>query len=334
MSEIALRIKARDWLYILGVGVVFAVTLAAFGYALLGRGWLQGAGLGVLMGFFITLFSLFFITFMNRTFLPKVDRRYWGVTAAFFSFLSGFLGTLVSLVGAEALSLELILAFRMHTFAVSGAVGILTYIVGLLLYRFVKMRNEKEAADLRLARSRLRSLETQLNPHFLFNALNSVAELIHQDPEKAESAVLKLSGFLRHTMEEETLIPLEDELRNARNYLELENIRFGDTIRLEAPATLPRWRIPKFSIQLLAENAVKHGYGGVAMTITLACDEPRRMLSVRNDGKAMTTTARGIGLSNLDERLALTCGGRLVTAGTTPPEFHLFLEQCCEDPDR
>lgn len=334
MSEIALRIKARDWLYILGVGIVFAVTLAAFGYALLDRAWHQGALLGVLMGFFITLFSLFFITMMNRSFLPKLDARYWSVTAALFSFLSGFLGTLVSLVGAELLSLDLILAFKLHTFAVSGAIGILTYVVGLLLYRFVKMRNEKEATDLRLTRSRLRSLETQLNPHFLFNALNSVAELIHQDPEKAESAVLKLSGFLRHTMEEEALIPLEDELRNAENYVELENIRFGDTIHLERPVTLPEWKVPKFSIQLLAENAVKHGYDARPLAITILCDEAQKMLIVRNDGKSLNSERLGIGLSNLNERLSLLCNGALKTAKFDQPEFHLILGACCENTDR
>ena len=94
---------------------------------------------------------------------------------------------------------------------IAVAIGFLTYIVGALLYRFVKMRNEKEEVDHHYVQSRLRSLETQLNPHFLFNALNSIAELIHQDPDKAETAILKVSTFLRNTMDEKALIPLDDE---------------------------------------------------------------------------------------------------------------------------
>lgn len=336
MYDIALRIKIKDWFYILLIGVVFAMLLSSFGYTLLGYSWLQGAVFGVLLGFTITLFSLFFITMMNQQILPKIDRVFWLPLAVTFSFFSGFLGTMVSSTVADLLGIDLIMPFRTDTLMVSAAVGILTYVVGALLYRFVKMRNEKEAVDQHYLQSRLRSLETQLNPHFLFNALNSVAELIHQNPADAENAVLRLSAFLRNTMDEKALIGIGLELRNVEDYIELENIRFGGRIVLHAPERFPDWELPKFSIQLLVENAIKHGFdsGSKVLNIWLDCDESGRNVIVKNDGKPMRSTRFGIGLDNLNQRLELLCGGRLVVADTAYPTFHIHIGACHENSDR
>lgn len=336
MYDIALRIKLRDWFYILLIGIVFAMLLSAFGYTLLGYAWMQGALFGILLGFTITLFSLFFITIMNQQILPKIDRMFWLPLAVVFSFFSGFLGTMVGSTAADLLGIDLILPFRTQTLMVSTAIGILTYVVGALLYRFVKMRNEKEVVDQHYLQSRLRSLETQLNPHFLFNALNSVAELIHQNPADAENAVLRLSAFLRNTMDEKALIGIGQEVRNARDYVGLENIRFAGNIRLHAPSGFPDWMLPKFSVQLLVENAVKHGFDSSMETLNiwLDYDEDRRIVIVKNDGKAMQSTAFGIGLNNLNQRLELLCGGRLAVAETTTPTFHIHIGACHENSDR
>lgn len=327
MYDIALRIKAQDWLYILAVGVVFAMLLSSLGYTLLERSWLQGALFGVMLGFSITLFSLIFITLMNQFILPKVRQAYWLPMAVGFSFLSGFLGTVVSTLSADIAQIELIPMFETELLKIAVAIGVLTYVVGALLYRFVKMRNEKEEVDHHYVESRLSSLETQLNPHFLFNALNSIAELIHQDPDKAEDAVLKVSAFLRNTMNEEALIDLKDEVKNARDYIELENIRFSGRIRLEVPEKIPSWKVPKFSIQLLVENAIKHGFNtnSSGLTITLTFDTDGNKLVVSNDGKAMGSTAFGIGLTNLQQRLGLLCKGRMEITDTAPPRFTIYL---------
>ncbi|MDD3061125.1 MAG: histidine kinase, partial [Sulfurimonas sp.] len=196
MHNIALHIKMQDWLYILLVGVLFGMSLGALGYSLLGYSLLDGAFFGLLLGFCITLLSLVFITYMNKNILPKVREFFWLPLAIFFSFASGFLGTYLGSLGAEFFALEMIAAFETSRFEIASAIGLLTYIVGALLYRFVKMRNEKELIDHEYVKSRLGSLERQLNPHFLFNALNSIAELIHHNPDKAEMAILKVSAFL------------------------------------------------------------------------------------------------------------------------------------------
>lgn len=335
MYNIELRIKALDWLYILLIGVVFATLLSSLEYVLLGLEWVQGAYFGAILGFSITLFSLFFITFMNQTILPRISKIFWLPLAIFFSFLSGFLGTLMSTAAAKRLNIDLIPLFRTHDVQIAVAVGLLTYIVGALLYRFVKMRNEKEEVDHHFVQSRLRSLETQLNPHFLFNALNSIAELIHQDSYKAEAAILKVSTFLRNTMDEKALIILSDELRNVRDYVELENIRFSGMIHLHLDEPLPKVRVPKFSIQLLVENAVKHGFTtGKILNISLSYDQPQNKLILKNDGKVMKSTTFGTGLTNLAQRLKLLCKGTIEITDKEKPTFTIYLGDCHENTHR
>jgi LytS/YehU family sensor histidine kinase len=197
------------------------------------------------------------------------------------------------------------------------------------------MRNEKEEVDHHYVQSRLRSLETQLNPHFLFNALNSIAELIHQDQNKAETAILKVSTFLRNTMDEKALIPLSDELRNVRHYIELENIRFSDRIQMEIGDDMPRVEVPKFSIQLLVENAIKHGFKDKeVLNISLMYNKANNSLVIQNNGKSMKNTHFGTGLTNLAQRLKLLCKGRIEITDKERPAFTIYLGDCNENSDR
>jgi two-component system LytT family sensor kinase len=331
--NIALHIKSRDWLYILIIGVFFGMFLSSLGYILLEKPWLDGAFFGVLLGFSITLFSLVFISYMNKNILPKLAEVYWLPLSILFSFLSGFLGTLVGTLLAELLSLELIPAFEEQIVVISLSIGVLTYIVGALLYRFVKMRNQKDAIDHEYVQSRLRSLETQLNPHFLFNALNSIAELIHHDKDKAEMAVLKVSAFLRNSMNEKALLCLEDEIRNVKDYVELENIRFSGKIKLHIQGKPKNWSIPKFSIQLLVENAIKHGYNPAKeqLNIWLSFDDAKKIIILKNDGNAMKSQKFGVGLSNLNQRVELLCHGKIEIRDTLEPTFYIYVGDCNEN---
>ena len=335
MYNIELRIKTLDWLYILLIGIVFATLLSSLGYRLLEMSWVHGAFFGAILGFSITLFSLVFITFMNQTILPKIAKIFWLPLAIFFSFLSGFLGTLFSTYLANVFNIQLIELFHTQVLEIAVAIGFLTYIVGALLYRFVKMRNAKEVVDHDYVQSRLRSLETQLNPHFLFNALNSIAELIHQDPNKAEHAILKVSTFLRNTMEEKALVPLSDEIRNVRDYVELENIRFSGKIDFQDVGLMPTISVPKFSIQLLVENAIKHGFESPkALSITLRYDKENHALILYNDGKAIKSARFGTGLSNLEQRLKLLCKGSMKITDKENPTFTIYLGDCNENTHR
>lgn len=333
MYNIALHIKSRDWLYILIIGVFFGMFLSSLGYMLLEQSWIQGALFGVILGFSITLFSLVFISYMNKNILPKLKEVYWLPLSILFSFLSGFLGTLIGTFLAQLLHLQLIPAFENQIVIISLSIGVLTYIVGALLYRFVKMRNQKDVIDHEYVQSRLRSLETQLNPHFLFNALNSIAELIHHDKDKAEMAVLKVSAFLRNSMNEKALLCIEDEIRNVKDYVELENIRFSGKIKLHIDGQPKSWSIPKFSIQLLVENAIKHGYNPAnkSLNIWLSFDEAKKIIMLKNDGNAMKSQKFGVGLSNLNQRVELLCHGKIEIVNTEEPTFKIYVGNCNEN---
>ncbi len=333
MYNIALDIKSRDWMYILSIGVFFGMFMSSLGYIILDYPWLNGAIFGVILGFSITLFSLVFISYMNKNILPKLKEIYWLPLSIFFSFLSGFLGTLVGVSVADTLHLELIPTFKEQIVVISILIGILTYIVGALLYRFVKMRNQKDVIDNEYIQSRLRSLETQLNPHFLFNALNSIAELIHHDKDKAEMAILKVSSFLRNTMKEQALVSLKDEIKNVGEYIELENIRFSNRIHLVVTGEVPHWNVPKFSIQLIVENAIKHGFSSNkdSLNITLAFEIEKKIIKIQNDGLAMKKKSFGVGLSNLNQRLDLLCKGSLSVENLEKSMFYIYLGECCEN---
>ncbi len=335
MGDIELKITPKDWISVLAIGVVFSGFLSLLAYQMLGFDPYEGAIFGILLGFLITFFSLLFITGMNRYLLPKISKSWWNTIAALFSFLSGFLGTITTYAITQSASLTTVPIFSLHPFQSGGVVGILTYLIGALIYRFVKARNEKEHLDHLFIQSRIRSLETQLNPHFLFNALNSLAELIHQDPRKAEETVLKISSFLRNTMREKPLIPLREELKNVQDYLELENIRFNGAITLatDVDEAVMNRLIPKFSIQLLAENAIKHGYDTSVKHFTLSIQallSDTLHIRVSNTGRPIAERRFGIGLSNLQERLSHLCQGSVSIEHTHPPTYLIDLKECHE----
>ncbi|MBN2782421.1 MAG: histidine kinase [Campylobacterales bacterium] len=335
MHNIALHIKFSDWVYILFTGISFGMLLSSFGYTLYGYEIYDGAVFGFMLGFSITFFSLFFISNMNKNILPNIDERYWKIISATFSFLSGFLGTYSGVIFSRFFDVKLIEMFEQNLFFIANGIGVLTYIVGALLYRFVKMRNEKDYLDHQYLQSRLASLETQLNPHFLFNSLNSIAELIHQDPLKAEDAILKVSKFLRNTMKESAKLKLSEEIKNVKDYVELENIRFSNRIILDVEQNLPSWSVPKFSLQLLVENALKHGYDASkeSLNIKIRFDEKNKTIQVQNDGKPIEKIRYGIGLTNLNQRLNLLCKGALSVDDLEKPLFTINLGDCYENTD-
>jgi len=267
-------------------------------------------------------------TFLNQTILPHLSQNYWLLCAGLFSFLAGFTATLLTFMLSTLLHITMLHKFEMHLWLFAGIIGILSYAVVFLLYRFACIRYEKESQRTLLIQSRLKSLERQLNPHFLFNALNSISELLHENPTKAEDALLELSHFLRSNMKELSLITLAEELENAKRYITLENIRFDGKINLSVSldASLHNERIPKFSIQLLVENAIKHGFENKVLHINIEAYKDNTLhLVVENDGKVMQTPHFGIGLQNLQERLELLSHGTLHLKALQPPTFEIIL---------
>ncbi|MBD3808978.1 MAG: histidine kinase [Sulfuricurvum sp.] len=334
-----LKITQSDWFSVFITGTLFSAFLSMLAYYLLNMKLFDGFVFGVVLGFFIALYSLLFVTSMNHYLLPYMPKSTWNAIAAFFSYLSGFFGTFSTYTVFVLLPIPTVELFQAHPLPSSSIIGVLSYLMGALMYRFVKARNEKEEKEQLFIQSRLRSLETQLNPHFLFNALNSLSELVHQNPTKAEEMIVKLSYFLRNTMGEKTLISLADEIQNVHDYIDLESLRFP-SLRLTteiATDTLTH-KVPKFSIQLLVENAIKHGYDPALETFEIfirSFADPKLTLHVSNNGKSVSSKRFGIGLSNLQERIAFLCGGDVTLESShNPTTYQITLKGCNENTDR
>ena len=165
----------------------------------------------------------------------------------------------------------------------------------------------------------LKTLKSQLNPHFMFNALNSIRALIEEDPESAQTAVTKLSNILRYSLKMERIetVPLEDEMKAVSDYLSLEKIRFEERLKFEmeiSPNSL-NIEIPPMMIQTLVENGIKHGIskrtGGGEISICSAVSDSELFIKIKNNGRIedeMLKHSKGFGISNTKHRLNLLYG--------------------------
>jgi sensor histidine kinase YesM len=190
--------------------------------------------------------------------------------------------------------------------------------------------------DEQLVRAELRSLKAQLHPHFLFNTLNTVSAFVRTDPDAAERIIVRLGALLRHAIDGAGAqeVPLEEELRTLRLYLEIEEVRFEDRLRVEwqvDPATY-RARVPHLLLQPLVENAVRHGIAPYAAEGTIRIVAERRNgslhLAVRDDGVGMGSTGaqEGVGLANTRTRLRQLYGDRQRLEVRDAPEGGVHVE--------
>lgn len=209
--------------------------------------------------------------------------------------------------------------------------GMLLYIgwwCAYFAYHVFEKFNRLKMEQLRLAtevkEAELRALKSQVNPHFIFNALNSLRALIDEDPARARQAVTQLANLLRYSLQsaQAETVPFEDELRVVNDYLALEQVRHEERLRLRldiAPDTLGL-PVPPLVLQTLVENAVKYGISprpeGGEIEIVARCEDGALRLRVTNPG-VLTESAEGapgrstgLGLKNAAERLRLSFGDR------------------------
>jgi len=195
--------------------------------------------------------------------------------------------------------------------------------------------------SLQASRSELKALRAQINPHFLFNALNAIAGLIHKDPFRADQTVEQLADIFRYTLRgsESEWALLEDEMDFARSYLEVERARFGEKLRVEIEATADvlGLRIPTMMVQTLVENAVKHGVARVrgpsSVELSARRENDLLIIDVADSGPGFEDGAGigaarsdrgrapgGFGLHNIRERLIGHFGDRAELAVRRDPQ--------------
>jgi two-component system, LytTR family, sensor kinase len=184
-------------------------------------------------------------------------------------------------------------------------------------FHFFQKLRQKELDNLVLEASKneieLKNLRSQLNPHFLFNSLNSIRALTDINPTQAKTAITTLSSLLRKSLisGKHNLITLEEELEIVSNYLELERIRFEERLTTEwkLDPSINSFLIPPFLIQTLVENAIKHGISqqleGGKIIIETKKTPTNVMIRITNTGTIGGNSETGIGISNTERRLAI-----------------------------
>jgi two-component system LytT family sensor kinase len=192
--------------------------------------------------------------------------------------------------------------------------------------RYFRQVQEKEKQEERLralaAEAELKALKAQINPHFLFNTLNTIAELIHTDSERAEKTVERLAEMFRYVLtgSERTSVPLEEELAFVDSYLQIEQARFGDQLHVarEIDPEVLGASVPGLILQPLVENAIGHGRranGRIDLNIHVGLDREDVVITVGDTGPGMPPGFRigespGYGLHNVDQRLRKTYGDK------------------------
>ncbi len=212
------------------------------------------------------------------------------------------------------------------------ALGILLYLLAVSVHYLATAREESRQAEQRILqaelsarKAELRALKAQIDPHFLFNSLNSINALVGRDPEAARQVCAGLGDLMRLNLQNgrKRSIALREEIDMVRMYLELEKVRLGSRLQVEEsvqPAALG-CQVPPQVLQPLVENALKHGIGslidGGLVSLAAQVDGDRLTLTVTNpvDPAAPPRPGTGTGLRNLGQRLAALYGGesRLVT---------------------
>ena len=201
------------------------------------------------------------------------------------------------------------------------ATTLFAVVLPLKIWNNTRNENKLEEQQRLLTQARLQALTSQINPHFLFNTLNSVSSLIRSDPHQARLMVLKLSRILRRLLRKhENFSPLRDELDFIEDYLSIEVARFGEKLKFEkeVEAQSLDMLVPSMLLQPLVENCVKHGLSnkieGGTIWLRARRVDGRLYLVVEDDGVGIPETKlakmleQGIGVSNVNERLKVLFG--------------------------
>lgn len=278
---------------------------------------------------YINLVSIFFILVFCTNLMRMIYIRFKWLTIKKINLIpriiavsiaSSILITILSTISSIAVSEE-----ELNKLTV---LSIISYFISILIlvffwnaiyftYHFFQKSKQQEIDNVSLEASKneieLKNLRSQLNPHFLFNSLNSIRAMIEENPEKAKNAVTQLSNLLRKSLllGKENLVSLKEELEMVENYLALEKIRFEERLNVEwkIEDSSKSFLVPPFIVQMLVENAIKHGISnlllGGTIVIETLFDDQAVTIRVINSGQIKNEVDLGIGMKNTVRRLDL-----------------------------
>ena len=192
-----------------------------------------------------------------------------------------------------------------------------------------RIEAERQAMELRLQESQISIMLSQIQPHFLYNTLNSIYQLCETNPMRARALVNSFSEYLRNnlsSLEEPGLIPFATELSHVNTYLDIEKVRFEDSLDIEYDIKCVDFSLPVLTVQPIVENAVKHGTskkrGGGTVKISTDEDKENYIITVSDTGCGFDPTKpkddgkRHVGIENVRQRLSNMCGGTLTIEST------------------
>src|SRR5215469_14819531 len=236
------------------------------------------------------------------------------------------------ILGLEFVRIQLYLAFPRRIFALYSddwwvklaiyAGTVMAVAIALKVLNNVRIEMKLEQQERLLLQSRMEALQSQINPHFLFNTLNSVSSLVRRDPDSARHMIVRLSNILRRLLRKgDSFVPLREEVEFLDDYLDIEVMRFGreklKVVKELEPASLEHL-VPSMILQPLVENAIKHGLAdkleGGTIYIRSRTADNRIIIEVEDDGVGMPVTGTssssgtGIGMVNVSERLSVVYG--------------------------
>jgi two-component system LytT family sensor kinase len=223
---------------------------------------------------------------------------------------------------------------RWWAVAAVAATNILLLAIPIKIWSNIRNERKLEAQARLLVQARLDALTRQINPHFLFNTLNSVASLVRFDPDTARLLIVKLSNILRRMLRQhDSFVPLRDEVAFMDDYLDIEVVRFGpDKLRVDkefAPEAMDLY-VPSMLLQPVVENSIRHGLApkveGGRVALRARLEDQALVLEVEDDGVGMAgggetagAAGHGIGLTNVRERLAVLFGDAARLDIASPP---------------
>jgi len=219
-------------------------------------------------------------------------------------------------------------AYKITSTLQAMAIGLAQIISTLMeVSRVEQMKEEANKAE-------LKALQTKINPHFLFNALNAIASTTRRNPEKARDLIISLSGYMRYNLElGEELIDIQIALKQVQDYIKIEKARFGERLQVEYDVDDTHIKLPSLLIQPLVENAVVHGIlkrkGPGKVTISIKDNGGKVRVSVKDTGEGINqevidqlntgqVSSRHIGLTNVHQRVKLIYGTGLVIRRLEP----------------